>query len=433
MKKAIKLFCLAMALILTMSLFTGCISTGEATDEDKVLDMTIGIPVGVNDPEFANWQPVISGWKEDFAMFYNMNVSFTTVPSDEAGMKDFMKKVKRGDVAFFYTDRNSYTDAMIDADYLTDFSDIRAKFSGYMEEKGAALFQLSAEADRTNFMIPLAGDYQGLFINTALFEQNSLAVPTDWASLQAAIAKFVELGITPIAAGFADQGLEYMIDEMILAEGGTAEHSYQPAFGVVSSWERAVADIKALEAAGAFTPNCYNVNFDSAKQAFLNGQAAMIVAPAGQIVSDADADTTKVISFPCTPTGKKEAGAFIGDIPTGIYISNEFFRKTNTRYAEAVIEFLGDDYCYSYDALSLILDGDDFCAVDTYYDIEDSTLGESVKALVNDAKAADRSMRTTSATIDTTVASFRKALTGADVTAALLEATNAAIDSGANK
>ena len=431
MKRATKLLCLVMALILTMTLFSGCISTGEATDEDKVLEMTIGIPVGVNDPEFADWQPIISYWKEDLAMFYNFDVSFVTVPNDEDGMKDFMKKVKRGDVALFFADQSAYTDAMVDQEYVIDMDGIRAKYTGFMEEKGAALFDLSAEADRTNFMIPLAGDYQGLFINEALFTANELAIPTDWASLQAAITKFAELGITPIAAGFADQGLEYMVDEMILAEGGTAEHSYQPTFGVVSSWERAVTDIKALETAGAFTPDCYNVSFESAKQAFLGGQAAMIVAPASEIVTEADEDTTKVVSFPCTPTGKKEAGAFIGDIPTGIYISYEFFMKTNTRYADMIMDFLSDDYAYSSDVLDLILDEDDFCAVESYYDFASSTLGDSVNALANGAKAADRPMRDASATVDTTVASFRKALTGTDVTTALLEATDAAINGGA--
>lgn len=431
MKRATKLLCLIMALILTMTLLTGCISTGEATDEDKVLDMTIGIPVGVNDPEFADWQPIISYWKEDLAMFYNFNVSFVTVPNDEAGMKDFMKKVKKGDVALFFTDQNAYTAQMVDEEYVIDLNGIRAKYTGYMEEKGAALFDLSAEADRTNFMLPLAGDYQGLFINEELFTANELAIPTDWASLQAAIAKFVELGITPIAAGFADEGLEYMVDEMVLAEGGTAEHSYEPAFGVVSSWERAVADIKALETAGAFTPDCYNVSFASAKQAFLDGQAAMIVAPASQIVAEADEDTTKVLSFPCTPTGKKEAGAFIGDIPTGIYISYEFFMKTNVRYADMVMDFISDDYAYSSDVLDLILDEDDFCAVESYYDFASSTLGDSVSAMVNGAKAADRPMRDSAATMDTTVACFRKALTGTDVATALLEATDAAINGGA--
>jgi hypothetical protein len=433
MKKLAKLLCLMMVLVLALTLFSGCISTGESKDEDSVLDMTIGIPVGVNDPEFADWQPVISYWKEDLGMFYNMNVSFVTVPSDEAGMKDFMKKVKNGTVAFFYADQSAFTDQMIEDEALVSLSDIRAKYTGFMEERSPAIYNISAEADRTNYMIPLAGDYQGLFVNTALFEQNALALPTDWASLQAAIAKFAELGITPIAAGFADQGLEYMVDEMILAEGGTAEHSYQPTFGIVSSWERAVADIKALEAIGAFTPDCYNVSFDSAKQAFLGGQAAMIVAPASQIVSDADAEATKVLSFPCTPTGKKEAGAFLGDIPTGIYISSGFFNKTNARYSDVIIEFLSTDYAFDAATLAMSMDADDFCAIDEYYDSESSALSDSVRDMVAKAKAADQPKRANAKAMDETVAAFRKALTGGDVSAAMLEATNAEIKAGENK
>ena len=93
--------------------------------------------------------------------------------------------------------------------------------------------------------------------------------------IHAAPALIIFVMALTCAAGFADVGLEYMIDEMVLAEGGTAEHSYMPVHGIMSSWDRAIKDIRALESKGAFTADCYNVTFETALKSFVDGSAAI--------------------------------------------------------------------------------------------------------------------------------------------------------------
>ena len=434
MKKATKLICLFLALILSLSLFTGCSGFGE-TEEDQVLEMKIGIPVSTKDEAFVtDWVPVLKVWTEDFADFNNIKLSFETVPSDEKGLAKFMKKVKSGKVALFFSDHNQAVTDAIANDAIVDYDDIKVKYANYFDEMNPAVKVLAVEEDLSSYMHPTYGTYQGLFFNSAIFEANQIAEPTSWATLLDAVAKLKAKGITPIAAGFADKGLEYMVDEMILSEGGTAEHSYQPTFGLMSSWERAAKDIKELEKAGAFTPDCYNVSFEDAKDSFISGDAAMIVAPASEMVEDIDMEETKIVAFPATSTGKRETGAFVGDISHGIYVSKACFNHTNSRYAEAIIELLGEDYMASADFTDLVMGDAAYTCNAAYYDeIAYSTFETSLNEMIGNATAADFPMRTYAASMDTTVEGFRKALTGKDMTAALQEATKAEIDAKAAK
>lgn len=427
MKKATKLICMMIVLVLSLVMVSGC--SEAKSDEDVTLTMSIGIPAELVAGDGAEtWRDCMLYWQEDYAMFANTKISYTAVPTEAKAVKKFMKKVENGEVAMFFAPRSAMIDQMIEEETIISYDEIRVKYATFNEEVPGGLLSTSAENNLMNYMMPYVGTYQGLFINSDLFAANEIAEPTDWASLLDAIAKLKEKNITPIAAGFADEGLEYMVDEMILSEGGTAEHSYQPTFGVMSSWERAVKSIKALEQAGAFTANCYNVSYADAKQAFVDGKAAMIVAPSMDLVPAVDADSTKAISFPCTPTGKREKGAFLGDFNFGLYISTDYFNRSNARCSDGLIELLDEEYVFNSDLVQTMLGAGNLCGVPEFYDSNAATtLEESFGALLANGTAGDRPMRTTAYSMDTTVEAFRKALTGGNVSQALLDATNAEI------
>lgn len=427
MKKATKLICMMIVLVLSLVMVSGC--SEAKSDEDVTLTMSIGIPAELVAGDGAEtWRDCMLYWQEDYAMFANTKISYTAVPTEAKAVKKFMKKVENGEVAMFFAPRSAMIDQMIEEETIISYDEIRVKYATFNEEVPGGLLSTSAENNLMNYMMPYVGTYQGLFINSDLFAANEIAEPTDWASLLDAIAKLKEKNITPIAAGFADEGLEYMVDEMILSEGGTAEHSYQPTFGVMSSWERAVKSIKALEQAGAFTANCYNVSYADAKQAFVDGKAAMIVAPSMDLVPAVDADSTKAIPFPCTPTGKREKGAFLGDFNFGLYISTDYFNRSNARCSDGLIELLDEEYVYNPDLVQTMLGAGNLCGVPEFYDSNAATtLDESFGALLANGTAGDRPMRTTAYSMDTTIEAFRKALTGGNVSQALLDATNAEI------
>lgn len=427
MKNTIKLICMLIILVLSMVMVSGC---SEAKSDDEVtLTMTIGIPAEfLSGDDAETWKECMRYWQEDYATFANTKISFAAVPTEEKAMKKFMKRVESGEISMFFAPRGEMIDKMVKEEAIIDYEAIRLKYGGFNEDLPDGVRNISAEDNLLNYMMPLVGTYQGLFINSEIFAANEIAEPTDWASLLDAIAKLNEKQITPIAAGFADEGLEYMVDEMILSEGGTAEHSYQPIFGLMSSWERAVNSIKTLEKAGAFTKNCYNVSYADAKQAFVDGKAAMIVAPSADLVPAIDADQVKAVAFPCTPTGKREKGAILGDINFGLYLSAEYFNRSNMRCSDGVMEMMDEEYVYNPDLIFSMMEEGSICGLTGFYNNNaSSTLEESYGKLLSAATAADRPMRTTAYSPDTTFDAFRKALTGGNVSEVLLDATNAEI------
>ncbi len=431
MKKMIKLLSLVMVLVMALSMFTGCITVenddvGENADP---MDLTIGIPVTPKDEAWSQWETVLGTIVKDFKMFYNINVKFTKVPTEGKELKQFMKKVDSGKIACFFADgRQDFVAEMVANKSLLLVETLRKNYDSLLAKTSAGIFTLAEEKESIkNYMYPIYGTYQGLYYNRTLFKEYELENPNSWDNILAAITVLKEKGVTPIAAGFADEGLEYMVDEMVLSEGGVAEHSYQPTFGVVSSWERAVDDIKTLENLGAFTADCYNVNFETAVQDFLDGKAAMIVAPSDAFGGNLPADDVKVIGFPKTPTGKREEGAFIGRINHGFYVSTEFFNGGD-RECDAIYELLYTDYFGGADFYEIFKTEATFCPEESYYSNFGTTkMDEAVKALVTKATDADWPMRDRLLTIDTTVDAFRKALTGTNVETALQEATDAEI------
>ncbi len=427
MKNTMKLICMLIILVLSMVMVSGC--SGAKSPDEVTLTMTIGIPAEfLSGDDAETWKECMRYWQEDYATFANTKISFTAVPTEEKAMKKFMRRVENGEISMFFAPRGEMIDKMVEKEIIISHDEIRVKYGGFNKDLSNGVQNISAEDNLLIYMMPLVGTYQGLFINSEIFAENEIAEPTDWASLLDAIAKLNEKKITPIAAGFADEGLEYMVDEMILSEGGTAEHSYQPTFGLMSSWERAVKSIKSLEKAGAFTKNCYNVSYADAKQAFVDGKAAMIVAPSADLVPAIDADQVKAIAFPCTPTGKREKGAILGDINFGLYLSAEYFNRSNMRCSDGVIELMDEEYVYNPDLIFSMSGEGSICGLTGFYDNNaSSTLEESYGKLLSKATAADRPMRTSAYAMDSTVEAFRKALTGSNVSEVLLQATNAEI------
>ena len=282
MKKVIKIMSLLMAMILTVTALSGCsLFMGEVENpEEALLTMKIAVPVTPEDESWEDWQSQLEYIAQDIFDYNNIQIEFVSVPQEEGdAMDSFIDQVKSGEIGCFLSGPEPFIEELIEDEALMTVEGMRGKFDTIMGETGEMVFDLSMADDLDNYMIPFFGTYQALYYNRTLLKSMELPNPDSWENLDTIIAAMNEAGITPIAAGFADEGLEYMMDEMILAEGGTAEHSYMPVNGIMSSWERAVDDIRALEKKGAFTKDCYNVSFEDATRAFLDGEAAMIVAP----------------------------------------------------------------------------------------------------------------------------------------------------------
>lgn len=413
MKKVIRYLSLIMVLVLGMTMISGCASDEEEiefSEDMQPFTLKVGLPIDDSVDNWADWEYLLNDWIDQFKNYENVTLEFTTIPTDEDELDDFMSDVDSGDIACFLSGEAEWIDELIEDKSLISLDDMRYRYVTLMETATDTVFTLSQEKDLSNYKIPVYGSYQGLYYNRTLFKELKLENPTSWENVMKAVEVLNKEGYTPIAAGFEDEGFDYFMEEMVLSEGGTAEHSYMPSFGVISSWERAVQDVKTLQKAGAFTKDCYNTSFDTAVDSFLNGEAAMIVAPSDAFGGQLSEDDVKVVGFPNTPTGKREDGAFIGELSNGIYVSKSFFNDSDTRYADEVI-LLINDYFLSGEFYELVKDESTLSASMTYYDDYSTTHMDAARGkLIKDSVAADWSMRRYAHTYDSIMDGFRKAV-----------------------
>lgn len=456
MRKFTKLTSIILVLVSLLTLCSGCMQA------DTMATIALGVPWAEGTEPYEKFKLAV----EDSNLFTEdefVQIELVTIPEDEEGKKKFLKDMNSDKIAFFFYERDELVTPYIESGKIASLATIQEKYPSCYENAKPFVLDTSTDANGVNHMLPLLGNYQGVFFNEDLFLQYGVSIPKTGDQLKAAIATFAANGITPIAGGFADTGLQIMIDELILMEGGVAEHSYVPKYGVVNSWSRAIADLKELIDLGAFNADCLTTTYEQAQQMFTDGKAAMIVGDSKSIAGEnADTDKLGVFSFPVYATGKKEIGDIICNYDTGIYINSQFLKK-KTAIIDCMIEFVVDyinspldEYSdppeaaeWSYDAYKtswsmpanpytigveeVVLDNEFTSPEDVVEEdptipeeiVADDTLQERVFNMMENTTSAGRTLATEYKTFDSFVEKVRGYLTnGGDLEALLLEATN---------
>lgn len=321
MRKFTRFISLVLILASLLGLCSGCMQ------DEGITTIKFGIPFKKDSDNWVKIQNTV----DDINMFkedYDIVVELVEVPSDKKERKQFLKEMDSGSVAMFMYDRDELVDKYIKSGRIASLVEIQEKYPACYEEAKPYMLDTSTDSDGMNHMLALAGEYQGVFFNEDIFVANGLKIPKTWEQFTASIETLKAAGVTPIAAGFADDGLTYWMDELILMEGGVAEHSYIPKYGVVNSWARAMDDFKGLYNIGAFNADCMETKHADAVKMFNEGKAAMIVSPSSKVVTDdMDVEKAGVFALPVTATGKKNIGDAITDFSRGIYINTSFLKK----------------------------------------------------------------------------------------------------------
>lgn len=182
-----------------------------------------------------------------------------------------------------------------------------------------------AEPNGTVYAIPVRAFWEGLFVNKDLFEQNGLELPTDWAKLETAIAKFNEVGIVPIAVSFADVP-HYITEFSIIASGTPEQHMARPAnIGEVpQSWKDGMALLNTLYKLGAFAKDANATTEAVTSQMFRDKKAAMQLDGSwfANGIAEGSWETTTVMPFPAYAKDA-DPTAFIGGVSMGFYLSRK--------------------------------------------------------------------------------------------------------------
>ena len=197
------------------------------------------------------------------------------------------------------------------------------------------------EGDGRIYAIPLRPYYEGLFVNTDLFEQYGAPLPDTWAHFEEAIAVFRDAGIAPIAVSLSDIP-HYLAENAVLAAASPEDYTARPAAldEVPESWFRGMELIRRLYTLGAFPENALNTSETITSELFRQKKAAMQIDGSWFINSlpEESMETTVVMPMPSLDG---EGGAVIGGVSMGFYLTRRVWEDPARRDAAvALLEWM---------------------------------------------------------------------------------------------
>lgn len=266
-------------------------------------------------------------------------VEDSSATSDEAWKASVLNDFAAGnepDVLFFFA---GGADSAPILDKVVPIAEINEAYPDLNLTENAVL----TEPDGKIYAIPSRPFWEGLFVNTDLFEEYGLELPTDWAKLETAVAKFNEVGIVPIAVSLSDIP-HYISEFAIIASGTPQEHMARPTTldEVPQSWYDGMALIHELYEMGAFAKDVNATTEAVTSQMFKDKKAAMQIDGSwfANGIPQANMDTTIVMPFP-TKAESADPTAFIGGVSMGFYLTRKAWDDPEKRdQAVALLAYL---------------------------------------------------------------------------------------------
>ena len=193
------------------------------------------------------------------------------------------------------------------------------------------------EADGSVYAIPLRPYFEGLFVNTDLFERCGAPLPDTWEHLEEAIAIFNAAGVVPIAVSLSDIP-HYLAECAVLAASAPEDFTARPTTPdeVPESWHRGMALIRRLYTLGAFPENALSTSEAVTSELFRQKKAAMQIDGSWFVnsLSEAGMATTAVMPMPSV-SGK--GGAIIGGVSMGFYLTRRAWDDPSRRDAAVAL------------------------------------------------------------------------------------------------
>ncbi len=283
---------------------------------DSVTLKTVSTFAGT-DAAAADYVSLLEAWEKETGN----HVEDASATSDEAWKTGVLNDFAAGnepDVLFYFA---KTADSAPILDKVVPISEINAAYPDLKLPENVNI----AEADGVVYAIPVRAFWEGLFVNKDLFEQNGLELPTDWAKLEAAVKKFNEAGIIPIAVSFADVP-HYITEFAIIASGTPEAHKARPATlsEVPQSWVDGMTLLNTLYKMGAFAKDASATTNEVTSQLFRDKKAAMQLDGSwfANSIAQGSWETTTVMPFPAYAKDA-DPTAFIGGVSMGFYLSRK--------------------------------------------------------------------------------------------------------------
>lgn len=352
MKK--KALALLLTAAMTASVLAGCKSSAgsagstptedkaEAPTEDTSGGVAEGNPVtlktvsmfGGTDPNAPVYQEIIENFSKEYPY---ITVEDNSQSSDEewkAAVAADFSVGNEPDVLQFFTDATANT--IVATDKFVTFDEIKAEYPDYAADIFPEALEAVANTDGVSRAVPTTGYWEGLFCNKDLFDQYNLELPTDWDSLVTAIETFKANGIIPIACSLNNVP-HYWVEFLLLYAAGTEGYTSVPETAP-AEWVKGLETFKTLRDLGAFPEDTDTVDDAYVGQLFKDKKAAMQLDGSWYIAGVTATDTTVVVPFPGIEGQKAEAGAMVGGLSSGFYITKKAWEDPDKR--DAAVKFV---------------------------------------------------------------------------------------------
>jgi raffinose/stachyose/melibiose transport system substrate-binding protein len=320
MKKSFKIltamlaaFCLVVTLVATMP-------AHPAKGADKIQIRAVTSFTG-DDPWKAPWEAAI---KDYMAKNPNIEIINEATPTQGEALRTKIKtdfaSGNEPDVSFFFNGVDAKP--LFESGKLYEWDNELKKDAAW----GKNFSQLAISAVKYKgklYTLPYIGYYEGLLVNTDLFKQYNVKVPTNYIELAAAIKIFNQHKIIPLANSFVDS--RYMLEYSILSAGGPKGHAteYDP------SWAQGLNAIKDLYKLNAFPKDSMTLTDEQAQQLFKDKKAAMIVNGSWVVGGCPDQVSTAVTYFPLIKGAKANLKDIISGCGSGWYMSKDLNEQKN--------------------------------------------------------------------------------------------------------
>ena len=265
------------SILLLFTTFTGCNKTTPQAptykDEGKIkLKCVMSSEDNTKIEAFKNFQTDVK------TLLPNYDISFDFVKGD---LQTYQTKIK----VLLSSDNIPDVFFSSGGDFSNELFSVNAvkPIDKYLEQqKFWDIVQPSAKVEGHNghiYAIPFDDvSYQIIEINTDLFQQNNVKLPSNLTELEAAISTFKSKNIIPIALGGKDgravyrmiEGFAYTIDPQIATKIANGKENFSD-----ETFKKSAANVKSLLDMGAFEQNVQSVTDQDAANLFYSGKAAM--------------------------------------------------------------------------------------------------------------------------------------------------------------
>ncbi|MFE6331947.1 ABC transporter substrate-binding protein [Streptomyces sp. NPDC057806] len=212
-------------------------------------------------------------------------------------------------------------------------------------------------------VLPYEYNIEGIFYNKELFEKHGLEVPGTWEELTAAAAKLEAKGVQPFSAS-GQQGwpLTRLISGYLYRSLGP-DALQKVADGTAKltdpEYVKAAEEVAELGKKGYFGKGVGSIDYDTAMNQFLTGEAAMFYMGSWALANIADDKQNKVgaenvgfMPFPAVAGGKGSVDQYPSNVGLGIALGAKSFDKKTGDWVTCITKNYGSTALKDHGAIS---------------------------------------------------------------------------------